>query len=47
MKLSIVQIPREDIPHLAKSALTVQRFLVNNTREVTLNDAITIYKAAY
>lgn len=47
LRLSDIQIPEGDITKLAHSALTVQRLLVNNPREVTLDDAIAIYRAAY
>ncbi len=47
LKLSRLNIPREAIPRMAKSALTVTRLLKNNPREVTLEDAIKIYEWAY
>jgi alcohol dehydrogenase class IV len=40
-------IKPEAIEHLAKSAMTVQRLLVRNVREVTLHDAIEIYRRAF
>jgi alcohol dehydrogenase len=46
-RLSEVEITKEDIPFLAKSALNVQRLLKNNVREVTLNDAVEIYNTAF
>jgi len=46
-KISELGIPESAIPEMAVSALTVQRLLKNNVREVTLNDAANIYKKAY
>ena len=45
--LSALNIPRAAIPEMAKSALTVQRLLKNNLREVTEADAVNIYEAAF
>lgn len=42
-----LNIPESSIPDLAKSALTVQRLLMNNIRDVNLPDAINIYESAY
>jgi len=47
LKLSDIGIPEKDIPLLAKSALNVQRLLINNPREIKLDDAIAIYKEAF
>lgn len=47
LKLSEIDIPKAVIPELAESALTIQRLLVNNPREIALDDAIAIYEAAY
>ncbi|HEX3628765.1 MAG TPA: iron-containing alcohol dehydrogenase [Verrucomicrobiae bacterium] len=46
-KLSELQIPREAIPAMAKSALQVQRLLKNNLRPVTEADATQIYEALF
>ena len=46
-RLSEVSIPRDAIPRLAEGAIKVQRLLKNNLREVTLDDAVAIYDAAY
>ena len=46
-KLSALGIPADAIPRMAKSALTVQRLLKNNPREVTLADAEQIYRDAF
>jgi alcohol dehydrogenase len=46
-RLSETGIAKDAIPSLAKSALNVQRLLKNNVREITLNDAISIYNAAF
>jgi len=45
--LSKIDIPREAIPRMAESAMKIQRLLVNNPREVTMQDAIGIYNNAY
>jgi len=46
-RMSDILIPESDIENLAESAMKVQRLLVNNPREVTLKDALAIYKAAF
>ncbi|MBI5693438.1 MAG: iron-containing alcohol dehydrogenase [Verrucomicrobia bacterium] len=46
-RLSTLGIPAEAIPRLARGALTVQRLLRNNPREVTLGDAEQIYRDAF
>ncbi len=40
-------VAHDDLPMLARDALNVQRLLVNNPREVTLDDALSLYQAAY
>lgn len=42
-----VNIPETAIPQMAVDALKIQRLLKNNPREITEQDAIDIYKAAY
>ncbi len=46
-KLKDVGINRKDIQMLATDALKQQRLLINNPREVDLEDAISIYEASY
>ena len=46
-KLSALNIPADAIPRMATGALTIQRLLKNNPREVTLADAERIYRAAF
>lgn len=46
-RLRDVGINEEAIPDMAEAALKIQRLLKNNPREITLEDAISIYKAAY
>ena len=46
-KISELGVPESAIPEMAKSALTVQRLLKNNVREVTLEDVISIYQKAF
>jgi alcohol dehydrogenase len=40
-------VTEESLPQLASDALLQQRLLINNPREVTEADALTIYRAAY
>jgi alcohol dehydrogenase class IV len=42
-----VGIPRDAIPQMAEDAMKITRLLNNNPREVTLENAIDIYTAAY
>ena len=44
--LSAFGISHNTIPHMAAAAMTVQRLLVRNPREVTEADARAIYQAA-
>ncbi len=46
-KLKDVGINQKDIQMLATDALKQQRLLINNPREVNLEDAISIYEASY
>jgi len=46
-RLRDVEIPREAIPQMAEDAMKITRLLVNNPREITLHDAVTIFNAAY
>ena len=45
--LSEIGIKQDAIPGMAESALKVQRLLVNNPREVTFEDAVSIYEKAF
>jgi len=42
-----VSVPESAIPQMAADAMKIQRLLKNNPREITEQDAIEIYKAAY
>ncbi len=46
-RLSELNIKEKEIEEMAHSALKIQRLLKNNVREVSLQDAIDIYKKAY
>ena len=46
-RLRDVNIPKEAIPQMADDALKITRLLKNNPREITREDAIAIYTAAY
>lgn len=46
-RLRDLNIPQETIPQMAEDAMKITRLLVNNPREITLTDAISIYNAAY
>ena len=45
-RLSAFGISENTLPHMAAAAMTVQRLLVRNPREVTEADALAIYQAA-
>jgi alcohol dehydrogenase class IV len=45
--LKEVNVPETAIPQMAADAMKIQRLLKNNPREITEQDAIAIYKAAY
>jgi alcohol dehydrogenase class IV len=47
MRLKALRIPPTAIEHMAEAAMSVQRLLVRNVREVTLHDAIEIYRRAF
>lgn len=46
-RLRDVGIPKEALPQMAADAMKITRLLINNPREVTLQDAITLFNAAY
>jgi len=46
-QLREIKIPEEAIPRMAESAMTVQRLLKNNPRDVSVEDAEQIYRSAY
>ena len=46
-KLREVNIPKEACKKMASDAMKQTRLLVNNPREVTENDALNIYEAAW
>ncbi|PRD49276.1 iron-containing alcohol dehydrogenase [Sphingobacterium haloxyli] len=46
-RLRDVEIPKEAIPKMAEDAMKITRLLVNNPREITLQDAVSIFNAAY
>ena len=45
--LNEVNVPASAIPQMAAEAMKIQRLLKNNPREITEQDAIEIYKAAF
>jgi alcohol dehydrogenase class IV len=45
--LQAAGVKREDLPMLAQDAMKIGRLLVNNPRDVTLEDALTLYQAAF
>jgi alcohol dehydrogenase class IV len=47
MRLRDWNIPESSIDEMADSAMEVTRLLKNNLREVTREDAVRIYRAAY
>lgn len=46
-RLRDLNIPEGSIPKMADDAMKITRLLVNNPREMSIQDAITIYHAAY
>jgi alcohol dehydrogenase len=42
-----MDIPEDDLPKLAKESMLQQRLLINNPREVGLDDSLAIYRQAY
>ncbi len=47
LRLSELKIPKASIPKMAEMAITIQRLLKNNLKEVSLQDAVNIYEEAY
>ena len=47
LRLRDAGVTEDAIPQMAKDAMKVQRLLKNNPREITLDDAIKIYKEAF
>jgi alcohol dehydrogenase class IV len=45
--LKDANVPETDLPMLAEDAMLHQRLLVNNPRDVSQQDALEIYSAAY
>ena len=45
--LSQMDVPMGDLPKLAEEAMLQQRLLINNPREVCLDDSLEIYRQAY
>ncbi|HYH55689.1 MAG TPA: iron-containing alcohol dehydrogenase, partial [Anseongella sp.] len=46
-RLSEINIPRDAIAAMAQDALKITRLLKNNPRELSMEDAVAIYEAAY
>ncbi len=46
-KLSEMNIAKSDLPKLAEEAMLQQRLLINNPRELCLDDALSIYQQAF
>lgn len=46
-RLSHMNIAEPDLPKLAEEAMLQQRLLMNNPRELSLNDALSIYQQAF
>jgi alcohol dehydrogenase class IV len=47
MSLAELGVPKKAIPQMAESVMKITRLLSNNPREVTLQDAVKLYTAAY
>lgn len=46
-RLRDLAIPADSIPQMAEDAMKISRLLVNNPREITIQDAISIYQQAF
>ncbi len=46
-RLRDLAIPADSIPQMAEDAMKITRLLVNNPREITIQDAISIYQEAF
>lgn len=47
MRLSALGVPRDDLPKMAAEAHAIRRLLDNNPRDLTQEDILAIYSAAY
>ena len=47
MSLAELNVSKEAIPEMAESVIKITRLLTNNPREITIQDAIKLYSAAY
>ncbi|MBN3845530.1 iron-containing alcohol dehydrogenase [Paraburkholderia sp. Ac-20342] len=47
MKLSGFAVPRDDLPAMAEEAHAIRRLLDNNPRDISRDDILAIYEAAY
>jgi len=46
-QLSQMNIAESDLPKLAEEAMLQQRLLINNPRELSLDDVLSIYQQAF
>jgi len=46
-RLSEMNIAESDLPKLAEEAMLQQRLLINNPRELSFDDALSIYQQAF
>ncbi|WP_429231032.1 hypothetical protein [Inquilinus ginsengisoli] len=47
MRLSAHAVPEDDLPRMAEEAHAIRRLLDNNPRDLTRDDILAIYRAAY
>jgi len=47
MKLADYGVPRDDLPHMADEAHAIRRLLDNNPRDISRDEILAIYEAAY
>jgi alcohol dehydrogenase class IV len=47
MRLSVLGVPAEDLPAMADEAHAIRRLLDNNPRDLTRENILAIYRAAY
>ncbi len=47
MKLSVLDVPHDDLPVMANEAHAIRRLLDNNPRDISREDILAIYEEAY
>jgi alcohol dehydrogenase class IV len=47
MRLSKLGVPQDDLPHMADEAHAIRRLLDNNPREISRDQILAMYQAAF